>query len=120
MLDGAFLCAQVYAAAFFAIPAVRWVLNKKRNVEIEARNSARMAFAKALQSPDGRLRQKLESASRAAQRQVITDRDIIYSSAKDLSDQDSDELDFDRRLASLEQQQGSAPSKTKMKDYLEW
>ena len=120
MLDGAFLCVQVYAAAFFAIPAVRWVLNKKRNVEIEARNAARMAFAKALQSPDGRLRQKLESASRAAQRQVITDRDIVYSSAKDLSDQDSDELDFDRRLASLEQQPGSAPSKSKMKDYLEW
>ena len=49
MLNGVFLCMQVYAAAFFAIPAVRWVLNKKRNVEIEARNNARMAFAKALQ-----------------------------------------------------------------------
>ena len=33
---------QAYATAFFAIPGIRWFLNKRRNSAIEARNQARL------------------------------------------------------------------------------
>ncbi len=74
--------AQAYAAAFFAIPALRWLLNARRNAQIEARNAARLAALTALRAPNARLRRKLANAARQAQRVVIADRDIVYSSDK--------------------------------------
>lgn len=74
--------AQAYAAAFFAIPGLRWLLNQRRNAQIEARNAARLAALAALRAPDAALRRKLANAARQAQRVVIADRDIVYSSDK--------------------------------------
>jgi len=74
--------AQAYAAAFFAIPSLRWLLNARRNAQIEARNAARLAALTALRAPNARLRRKLANAARQAQRVVIADRDIVYSSDK--------------------------------------
>ena len=69
---------QAYAATFFAIPLVRWLLNKRRNAAIEERNQARLNAAASLERPA--LRAKLASAAKLASRTVIDDRDLVYSS----------------------------------------
>lgn len=74
---------QVYALSFFAIPLVRWLLIKRRNAAIEDRNQARMNAAAALERPV--LRQKLAAAAKLANRTVIDDRDLVYSSDRCLS-----------------------------------
>ncbi|KAL0036153.1 hypothetical protein WJX79_006170 [Trebouxia sp. C0005] len=101
-----FPALQVYAAAFFAIPLIRWIINQGRNRNIQQRNEARKDIATVLQRPDGKLRAKLQSAAKQAQRTVISDKDIVYSSNKDFSDQnlDLDGESFDKRLAELERQ----------------
>lgn len=119
-----FPALQVYAAAFFAIPLIRWIINQGRNRNIQQRNEARKDIATVLQRPDGKLRAKLQSAAKQAQRTVISDKDIVYSSNKDFADQnlDLDGESFDKRLAELERQSdfdskvdrgGQSPSKKK-------
>ena len=41
---------QAYAASFFVIPAVRWVLNEQRNAGIKRANQARLDSLRALRS----------------------------------------------------------------------
>jgi len=89
---------QVYAAAFFAIPLVRWIINQGRNRNIQQRNEARKDIATVLQRPDGKLRAKLQSAAKQAQRTVISDKDITDQNL------DLDGESFDKRLAELERQ----------------
>lgn len=101
------LCVpQIYAASFFLIPAIRWLINQGRNRTIQQRNEARQATASALQRPDRRLRAKLQSAEKLGERTFISDRDIVYSSNKDFSDQnvDLDGDSFDKRLAALDRE----------------
>jgi hypothetical protein len=50
---------QAYAASFFGIPLVRWLLNRRRNAAIEAENEARVEGFQRLQRPDAALRDKL-------------------------------------------------------------
>lgn len=97
-------CLQAYAASFFLIPLIRWVINQGRNRNIQQRNEARQSIAALLQRPDSRLRAKLQSASEQAQRTVISDKDIVYSSNKDFVEQnlDLDGESFDKKLAELE------------------
>lgn len=61
-------------------------------------------MAQLLQRPDSILRAKLQSAAQRAERTVISDKDIVYSSNKDLSDQnrDLDADSFEKRLADLD------------------
>lgn len=89
---------QGYAAAFFMIPAVRWVWNKIRNEKIEGRNDARRSALGLQGTP--RLRQKQQSAARQAELNVIRDRDIVYRSDRAVSEQERDweKEQFDRRL----------------------
>ena len=100
------LVVQIYAASFFAIPLIRWIINQGRNRNIQQRNEARKDIAALLQRPDGRLRAKLQSAAEQAQRTVISDKDIVYSSNKDFTDQnlDLDGESFDKRLADLDRE----------------
>ncbi len=95
---------QVYAATFFAIPLIRWIINQGRNRNIQQRNEARKEIAALLQRPDGVLRAKLQSAAKQAEQTVISDKDIVYSSNKDFTDQnlDLDGESFDKRLADLD------------------
>lgn len=99
-----FPALQAYAASFFLIPLIRWVINQGRNRNIQQRNEARQSIAALLQRPDSRLRAKLQSASEQAQRTVISDKDIVYSSNKDFVEQnlDLDGESFDKKLAELE------------------
>ncbi|OVA09992.1 hypothetical protein BVC80_1751g159 [Macleaya cordata] len=93
---------QIYAGSFFAIPLFRWFLVRKTNAEIEKRNRAREQRARVLELPDVSLRRKLLSARDMAQRTVIGRDRIVYSTDKDLYDQDYDAKEWDRRFREIE------------------
>ncbi|XP_031384340.1 uncharacterized protein At5g03900, chloroplastic isoform X2 [Punica granatum] len=93
---------QVYAGSFFAIPLIRWFLVQKRNADIEERNRARLQFAQALELPDISLRRKLLSARDMAQRTVIGPDRIVYSTDKDLFNQDYEAQEWERRFREIE------------------
>lgn len=93
---------QVYAASFFAIPLFRWFLLSRKNSVIETRNAARKQRARALELPDQDLRRKLLNARDMAKRTVIGSDRIVYTTEKDVSDQDYESREWDRRLRELE------------------
>ncbi|GFZ16639.1 iron-sulfur cluster biosynthesis family protein [Actinidia rufa] len=114
---------QIYAASFFAIPAVRWFFVRNRNDGIEKRNLAREQRAQALESPDLSLRRKnyvftidmafcglanqllsvqLLSARDMAQRTFIGQDRIVYSTDKDFLEQDYEARDWDKRFRDIE------------------
>uniref|UniRef100_A0A1J3K4S0 Uncharacterized protein, chloroplastic n=1 Tax=Noccaea caerulescens TaxID=107243 RepID=A0A1J3K4S0_NOCCA len=93
---------QIYAGSFFAIPLVRWFLIKRKNDQIENRNKARLQFARALESPDIALRRKLLSARDMAQNTVIGKERIVYSTDKDMIEQDYEADEWDRRFREVE------------------
>ncbi|KAL1829413.1 hypothetical protein DCAR_0208752 [Daucus carota subsp. sativus] len=93
---------QIYAASFFAIPLVRWLLVQKKNAEIRKRNQAREQRYLALQQPDMALRRKLISARDMASRTVISKDRIVYSTERDLFEQDYEATEWDKRFQELE------------------
>ncbi|KAJ3675105.1 hypothetical protein LUZ60_004147 [Juncus effusus] len=93
---------QVYAASFFTIPLVRWLLLQKTNSEITKRNEARLERAQLLELPNPSLRRKLVSARDMASQKVIRQEEIVYSTQKDLADQDFEEREWDKRFKQLE------------------
>ncbi|KAL0910453.1 hypothetical protein M5K25_021438 [Dendrobium thyrsiflorum] len=93
---------QVYAASFFAIPLFRWFLLSRKNSAIENRNLARRQRARALELPDSSLRRKLLNARDMAKRTVIGSDRIVYSTDKDVLDQDYEAKEWDRRFKELE------------------
>lgn len=95
---GIFPLLQVYAASFFAIPVVRWFFLTRKNKEIEKRNNARQQHARALEVPDSSLRQKLLSARDMASRTVISPERVVYSTERDLVDQDYEAREWERRF----------------------
>lgn len=93
---------QIYAGSFFAIPVIRWFIVSKTNSDIENRNLAREQRFTALENPDLSLRRKLLSARDMAQKTFIGQDRIVYSTDKDLSDQDYEANEWDRRFRELE------------------
>ncbi|RCV06661.1 hypothetical protein SEVIR_1G183800v4 [Setaria viridis] len=93
---------QIYAGSFFAIPLFRWFLLRKTNNDIRKRNKAREQRAQELLSPDSSLRRKLISARDMAQRKVITPEEIVYTTEKDLLEQDYEVKEWERRFKELE------------------
>ncbi|KAM5559468.1 uncharacterized protein ABKV19_020898 [Rosa sericea] len=93
---------QIYAGSFFAIPLFRWFIVSKTNADIEKRNQARLKSARALESPDISLRRKLLSARDMAQKTVIGQDRIVYSTDRDLVEQDYEAQDWDRRFREIE------------------
>ncbi|KAJ0028586.1 hypothetical protein Pint_36010 [Pistacia integerrima] len=94
---------QIYAGSLFAIPLVRWFLNLKKNAEIEKRNLARERYAKALELPDVSLKRKLLSARDMAQKTVIGQDRIVYSTERDFVEQDYEAKEWERRFREIEQ-----------------
>lgn len=92
---------QAYAACFFVIPALRWLLNQQRNLSLQTANRLRLDRLAQLRNPSPELQAKLSTARAQAKRTVIRDRDIIYRSDKKLDD-NMEGADFDRRLADLD------------------
>ncbi|KAG2405096.1 uncharacterized protein HKW66_Vig0043510 [Vigna angularis] len=99
-----FTMLTIYAASFFAIPLFRWFFIRKKNDDIEKRNKAREQCARLLELPDTSLRQKLFSARDMAQKTVIGKDQIVYSTEKDLLEQDYEALDWDKKFRELESQ----------------
>ncbi|OMO68365.1 hypothetical protein COLO4_29732 [Corchorus olitorius] len=93
---------QIYAGSFFVIPLVRWFIISKRNSDIEKRNQVRERFARALELPDISLRRKLLSARDMSQKTVIGQDRIVYSTDRDLVEQDYEAQDWDRRFREIE------------------
>ncbi|KAH9738208.1 hypothetical protein KPL71_018706 [Citrus sinensis] len=93
---------QIYAGSFFAIPAVRWFLNLQRNADIEKRNRTREKYARALKSPDISLRRKLLSARDMAQKTFIGQDRIVYSTDRDLIEQDYEAREWEKRFREIE------------------
>ncbi|CAN6991670.1 unnamed protein product [Brassica oleracea var. botrytis] len=93
---------QVYAGSFFVIPLVRWLSVKRKNDQIESRNKARLQFARALESPDITLGRKLLSARDMAQKTVIGKERIVYSTERDMIEQDYEAEEWDRRFRELD------------------
>ncbi|KAL5721273.1 hypothetical protein ACHQM5_013851 [Ranunculus cassubicifolius] len=93
---------QIYAGSFFAIPLVRWFLVRKTNYEIDKRNRAREERAKLLQVPNLSLSRKISSARDMAQKTVIGKDRIVYSTGKDLNEQDYDVREWDKRFREIE------------------
>ncbi|CAI0540010.1 unnamed protein product [Linum tenue] len=93
---------QVYAGSFFAIPLVRWFLVSKSNAEIEKRNILRKEFAKVLELPDLSLRRKILSARDMAQKTVIGQDRIVYSTERDIIGQEIEAEDWERRFREIE------------------
>ena len=87
---------KVYAAGFFAIPLVRWLLNRNTNKEIDARNARRMLAFEVLQQMSPDLRTKLQSARRFGGTKVVSDRGAVFTSDGDVEEMAMD--DFDRKL----------------------
>ncbi|OIW01024.1 hypothetical protein TanjilG_14207 [Lupinus angustifolius] len=93
---------QIYAGSFFAIPLVRWFLIRNKNAQIENRNKVRQQCARAVELPDTSLRQKLFSARDMAQKTVIGPDQIVYSTDKDLLEQDYESREWDKKFRELE------------------
>ncbi|PIA59086.1 hypothetical protein AQUCO_00400146v1 [Aquilegia coerulea] len=93
---------QIYASSFFAIPLFRWFLVRKTNSDIDKRNKAREQRARLLEFPDQSLRRKLLSARDMAQRTVIGQDRIVYSTERDLYDQDYEAREWDQRFQEIE------------------
>nr|XP_051217072.1 uncharacterized protein At5g03900, chloroplastic isoform X3 [Lolium perenne] len=93
---------QIYAGSFFAIPLFRWLLLRKTNNDIARRNKAREERAQELVSPEPSLRRKLLSARDMAQRKVITPDEIVYTTEKDLLDQEYEVKEWERRFKKIE------------------
>nr|GEY35397.1 iron-sulfur cluster biosynthesis family protein [Tanacetum cinerariifolium] len=93
---------QVYAASFFAIPLVRWFITQKTNAEIDKRNRAREQRARALELPDLSLRRKILSARDMSQRTVIRQDQIVYTTERDIFEQDYDTQEWDRRFKEID------------------
>ncbi|XP_020111606.1 uncharacterized protein At5g03900, chloroplastic isoform X1 [Ananas comosus] len=93
---------QIYAASFFAIPLFRWFLLLRTNAEITKRNQARLERARKLELPEPSLRRKLLSARDMAQQKVIGSEEIVYSTQKDILDQDFEGREWDKRFRELE------------------
>ncbi|KAL0347048.1 UNVERIFIED_CONTAM: putative protein, chloroplastic [Sesamum calycinum] len=93
---------QIYAGSFFAIPLIRWFFVQNKNAKIVERNRAREQRARALESPDLSLRRKLLSARDMAQKTFIGNDRIVYSTERDLFEQDYETREWDRRFKEIE------------------
>lgn len=93
---------QIYAGSFFAIPLIRWFFVQRTNAKIDKRNRARQERARALELPDLSLRRKLLSARDMAQRTYISQDQIVYSTDKDLYEQEYDAREWDQRFREME------------------
>eukprot|EP00197_Chlamydomonas_leiostraca_P015538 CAMPEP_0202866960 /NCGR_PEP_ID=MMETSP1391-20130828/8451_1 /ASSEMBLY_ACC=CAM_ASM_000867 /TAXON_ID=1034604 /ORGANISM="Chlamydomonas leiostraca, Strain SAG 11-49" /LENGTH=595 /DNA_ID=CAMNT_0049546953 /DNA_START=219 /DNA_END=2003 /DNA_ORIENTATION=- len=101
-IGGLMPALQLYAVAFFAIPAIRWVLYARRNSAIDARNTARLAAARAVNGAGRWLRQKLQGARQLGERRVLRRQDAIYTSDREAGSQLNElaQDEWDKRLGS--------------------
>ncbi|CAI5972916.1 unnamed protein product [Closterium sp. NIES-64] len=94
---------QAYSVAFFVIPLCRWAFLSSTNSAIETRNQRRRESAHILSHPSPHLRKKLASARQKAERTVLGEERVIYSTQKDVAEQELEEREWDARLDKRQQ-----------------
>jgi len=78
----------VYGSLFVFFPLIRWLVLNLLNAHIDTRNAQREKWVKQITSPSADLSKKLAEAQQfKTQFKPISDKDIIYSTDKDLLDQ---------------------------------
>ncbi|HLO84258.1 MAG TPA: hypothetical protein VK203_04475 [Nostocaceae cyanobacterium] len=88
-----------YGAGFLGIPLIRYFWLQWRNSKIEQRNHQRQSRAKLLANPPTDLQNKISFARQFAGETIIGQKDVIYSTEKDLLEQtDYEEVDWLKRL----------------------
>lgn len=83
----------LYGIGFLAIPLARYFWIQWRNTAIVDRNTQRQKRAEQLSRADAQLQRKLGFAQQFAAETVITDQDLIYSSDRDLVEQELEQKD---------------------------
>ena len=78
---------QVFAISFFAIPLTRLTVNASRNNQIKARNARRKKFLKLMKKSPKWLKRKIELSRALASRTTISQKDVFYTTDKQLADQ---------------------------------
>ncbi|GJP46921.1 hypothetical protein CLOM_g6166 [Closterium sp. NIES-68] len=89
---------QGYAAVFFTIPAVRYLWQQRANEAIAERNARRQQSAQQLAQPNAQLRRKLANAREQARSTVVSEDKVIYTTAKDMAEQDLEAREWERKL----------------------
>lgn len=103
-VQGIYWLLVAYGTGFLLLPLVRYFWLQWRNRKISDRNQQRQARAGLLTSPDMSLQQKIAYASQFAAQTTITKEDTVYSTDRDLMEQEierSAEIDaeWQRRLS---------------------
>jgi hypothetical protein len=106
----------IYGTAFVAIPIIRTIINKLRNVGIEKRNIARFRYSQMLANPTPELKTKLKEAYLYKVRdRKISQQDVVYTTEKDSLDQDDELSDQFKQLENSKA--GSKPQKGKQYNF---
>jgi len=81
----------VYGTLFLVVPAVRAFGISVANKNIEERNKERMQYWSKISAPQAELEKKLEEAKRLSfKREIQKDQDSVYTTEKDVLDQEFD------------------------------
>lgn len=91
-VQGIYWLLLAYGIGFLAIPLVRYFWIQWRNEKIAARNRERLERARLLANADDSLQQKMAFASQFANETVIGKEDLIYSSDRDLLEQEFEQV----------------------------
>lgn len=82
-----------YGVAFLAIPLLRYFWVQWRNTKLDARNEQRQQRAIQLNHADSDLQKKIAYAEQFAAETVIRQEDLIYTTERDMLDQEADRAD---------------------------
>ena len=113
VIQALFPALLVYAIGYVAVPLLRFVNLQATNAQIEQRNENRKAWAAALRNPAEAIKKRLDAAKSSKKSlRVVTEEEVTFDSAKELSEQPDGEGgvgmlnpdldDFDRRLREAE------------------
>ncbi|HBB34650.1 MAG TPA: hypothetical protein DDZ80_29190 [Cyanobacteria bacterium UBA8803] len=94
-----------YGIGFLGIPLIRYFWIQWKNSQIEARNQQRQREVLALERPSTNLQNKIAYAQQFAAQHVIHQEDLVYTSERDLLDQEIErkeqiDAEWQRRLES--------------------
>lgn len=82
-----------YGVGFLVLPLIRYFWIQWRNGKVEARNQQRQKRAISLNQTDRNLKQKIEYARQFATEKIISDRDLAYTTEKDVLEQEAEQVD---------------------------
>jgi hypothetical protein len=92
-VQGIYWLLLAYSIGFLGIPLARYFWIQWRNQKLANRNQQRLQRARLLSNADGSLQKKMSFASQFAEEKVISKDDLIYSSDRDLLEQEFEQFD---------------------------